>query len=225
MEVIQQLWFALWHQDIAMLTTPTLIWTFYGILFLIILLENSLLPAAFLPGDSLLIFVGVLSAKDALNYPLAIFILTIAASLGSWLGFIQGRWLSNTKIIKHWLGHIPEHYHQRAHTLFHRHGLAALFIGRFIGFVRTLLPPLIGLSGLNNRRFIFFNTMSAFLWITTLITAGFTLGQTTLFYKYQEDLTRLLLLIPIALLFFGLVFSLFFIIKKKRRHLTKKMDN
>lgn len=215
MEVIQQLWFALWHQDTTMLTDPTLIWTLYGIIFLVIILENGLLPAAFLPGDSTLIFVGVLSAKGALNYPLAILIMTIAASFGSWCGFIQGCWLGNSRIIRNWLSHIPEHYHQRAHLLFHKHGLAALFIGRFIGFVRTLLPPLAGISGLDNRRFLFFNGMSAFLWVTSLISFGFSLGSTTLFDKHREELTRLLLIIPIFFLLLGLICSIVVIIRRK----------
>ncbi len=53
-------------------------------------------------------------------------------------------------------------YHQRAHNLFHRHGLSALLVGRFIAFVRTLLPTIAGLSGLSNARFQFFNWMSGF---------------------------------------------------------------
>ncbi len=42
--------------------------------------------------------------------------------------------------------HLPSHYHQRAHHLFHKHGLSALLMGRFIAFVRTLLPTIAGLS-------------------------------------------------------------------------------
>ena len=81
--------------------------------------------------DSLLILVGVLIAKDTLDFPTTLIVLTAGASLGCWVGYLQGRWLSNTKIVKGWLSHLPPHYHQRAHSLFHRHGLAALLVGRF----------------------------------------------------------------------------------------------
>ena len=101
-------------------------------------------------GDSLLILVGVLIAKGAMGYPQTILLLTVAASLGCWVSYIQGRWLRNTRTVQNWLSHLPAHYHQRAHHLFHKHGLSALLIGRFIAFVRTLLPTIAGISGLNN---------------------------------------------------------------------------
>ncbi|VFS61209.1 Inner membrane protein YqjA [Leminorella grimontii] len=99
MDVIHTLWQALWHHDVAMLTNPSLVWTLYAILFTILLLENGVLPAAFLPGDSLLLLVGVLVAKGAINYPIALVVLTAGASIGSWIGFLQGRWLGNTKVV------------------------------------------------------------------------------------------------------------------------------
>lgn len=83
-------------------------------------------------------------------------ILTAAASLGCWLSYIQGRWLGNTKTVKGWLAQLPAKYHQRATCMFDRHGLLALLAGRFLAFVRTLLPTMAGISGLPNRRFQFF---------------------------------------------------------------------
>lgn len=216
MDVIHTLWQALWHHDIAMLTNPSLVWTLYGILFTILLLENGVLPAAFLPGDSLLLLVGVLVAKDAINYPLVIIILTTGASIGSWIGFLQGRWLGNTKLVQNWLSHIPPHYHQRAHTLFHRHGLAALFIGRFLAFVRTLLPTLAGISGLDGKRFQFFNWMSGFLWVIILTSLGYALGSTKIFDRYENELMKGLVLLPIILLVVGLIGSIVVVWRKKR---------
>ncbi|MCD1127693.1 DedA family protein [Jinshanibacter sp. LJY008] len=222
MDVIQTLWQALWHHDIAMLTNPSLTWTLYGILFTILLLENGVLPAAFLPGDSLLLLVGVLVAKGAINYPLAIVILTAGASIGSWVGFLQGRWLGNTALVQNWLSHIPPHYHQRAHNLFHRHGLAALFIGRFLAFVRTLLPTLAGVSGLDSKRFQFFSWMSGFLWVTILTSLGYALGSTKIFDRYENELMKCLVLLPIVLLVAGLIGSIIVIWRKKRAHNANK---
>ncbi|AKJ43219.1 DedA family protein [Pragia fontium] len=224
MDVIHTLWQALWHHDIAMLTNPSLVWTLYGILFTILLLENGVLPAAFLPGDSLLLLVGVLVAKGAINYPLAVVILTAGASIGSWIGFLQGHWLGNTKVVQNWLSHIPSHYHQRAHNLFHRHGLAALFIGRFLAFVRTLLPTLAGISGLNSGRFQFFNWMSGFLWVVILTSLGYALGSTKTFDRYENELMKGLVLLPIVLLVLGLVGSIIVIWRKKRESKANKSE-
>ena len=184
MELLTQLLQALWAQDFETLANPSMIGMLYFVLFVILFLENGLLPAAFLPGDSLLVLVGVLIAKGAMGYPQTILLLTVAASLGCWVSYIQGRWLGNTRTVQNWLSHLPAHYHQRAHHLFHKHGLSALLIGRFIAFVRTLLPTIAGLSGLNNARFQFFNWMSGLLWVLILTTLGYMLGKTPVFLKY-----------------------------------------
>ncbi|MEW5108154.1 DedA family protein [Morganella morganii] len=222
METMQQLFFALWHQDYETLSNPSLLWAIYIMLFAILFLENGLLPAAFLPGDSLLILVGVLIAKDTLDFPKTLIVLTAGASLGCWVGYLQGRWLSNTKIVKGWLSHLPPHYHQRAHSLFHRHGLAALLVGRFLAFVRTLLPMLAGIAGLNSRRFQFFNWLSGFLWVGILTSLGYGLGISPIFRKYEHHLMNILMLIPVVLLVFGLLASLWVVWKRKR---TKTSDD
>lgn len=216
MDIFNQLVHALWHQDYATLANPSLVWALYFVLFAILFMENGLLPAAFLPGDSLLILVGVLIAKGTMSFPLTLLILTTAASLGSWVGYIQGRWLGNTAIVQKWLGHLPAQYHQRAHQMFHRHGLSALLVGRFVAFVRTLLPTIAGLSGLNNARFQFFNWMSALLWILILTVFGYALGKTPLFRKYEDQLMQCLMLLPLVLLVCGLTGSLWVLWRKRQ---------
>ena len=93
MELLTQLLQALWAQDFETLANPSMIGMLYFVLFVILFLENGLLPAAFLPGDSLLVLVGVLIAKGAMGYPQTILLLTVAASLGCWDSYIPGRWL------------------------------------------------------------------------------------------------------------------------------------
>lgn len=224
MEIISSLIDALWQQDYETLANPSLAWTLYTVLFLIIFLENGLLPAAFLPGDSLLILVGVLIAKDAMNFPLTIVLLTTAASLGCWLSYIQGKWLGNTRVVQGWLAHLPVQYHERAHNLFHRHGLSALLVGRFLAFVRTLLPTIAGLSGLSSARFQLFNWISGLLWILILTTLGYFLGKTPLFLKYEDQLMNCLMLLPLVLLVGGLGGSLLLLWRKKQADRQDKGD-
>jgi hypothetical protein len=73
-------------------------------MFATLFLENGLLPASFLPGDSLLLLAGALIAKGVMDFVPTVAILTAAASLGCWLSYIQGRWLGNTVTVKRWLG-------------------------------------------------------------------------------------------------------------------------
>ncbi|MBC8948586.1 MULTISPECIES: DedA family protein [Xenorhabdus] len=220
MEIVTDLIYALWHQDYETLANPSLVWAIYILLFTILFLENGILPAAFLPGDSLLILVGVLIAKETMSFPVTLAILTTGASLGCWIGYLQGRWLGNTKLVQGWLSHLPAHYHQRAHNLFHRHGLSALLVGRFLAFIRTLLPTLAGLAGLKNGRFQIFNWLSGFIWVVILTTLGYALGKSPLFRQYEEYLMNFLVLLPVGLLLIGLIGSLTVIWRKKRTNKT-----
>lgn len=145
--------------------------------------------------------VGVLIAKGAMGYPQTILLLTVAASFGLlgqlYSGPLAGEYPHRAKLALS----SPAHYHQRAHHLFHKHGLSALLIGRFIAFVRTLLPTIAGISGLNNARFQFFNWMSGLLWVLILTSLGYLLGKTPVFMKYEDQLMSCLMLLPVVLLF------------------------
>ncbi|VFP87558.1 DedA family protein [Candidatus Erwinia haradaeae] len=221
MSILTSLIQALWKQDYVILADPTLIWTLYLVLFLILFLENGLLPTSFLPGDSLLILVGILIAEGAINCIVILFILTTAASLGCWVSYLQGKWLGNTYTVQRWLSYLPMKYHQKSKNIFHQYGLSALFFGRFIAFVRTILPILAGLSGLSHLRFQFFNWISSFLWVLILIMIGFIFGKTPIFHSYSNQLLCVMMLIPLALMLCGLISYIYLFFRKKLSNYKK----
>ncbi|MEQ9831061.1 DedA family protein [Pectobacterium versatile] len=216
MSVVHDIIQALWQQDFSALADPHVIWVIYGILFTTLFLENGLLPASFLPGDSLLLLTGAMIAKGVMSFFPTMILLTIAASLGCWLSYLQGRWLSDTRLVKGWLLQLPAHYHQRAHNLFHRHGLAALLVGRFLAFIRTLLPTMAGISGLNNTRFQIFNWLSGLLWVGGIVTLGYALSHIPLVKRYEDQVMTALILLPIILLVSGLIGMAIVVWRKKR---------
>ncbi|EMM5118837.1 TPA: DedA family protein [Providencia stuartii] len=208
MEVLREIVLALWHHDFLKLSNPEVLWVIYTVLFVVIVLENGVLPAAFLPGDTLLILSGALIAKGVLHFIPTILLLTTAASLGCWLGFLQGRWLSETKIVKRWLSQIPHEYHDKANHMFHKQGLYALLIGRFLAFVRTLLPVLAGLSELSHRRFHLFNWLSGLLWVGIIVTLGYALNQIPFVKQHEQIVISVLMILPVLLLIGGLIGSI-----------------
>ena len=215
MAVIQDIIAALWQHDFAALADPHIVSVVYFVMFATLFLENGLLPASFLPGDSLLILAGALIAQGVMDFLPTIAILTAAASLGCWLSYIQGRWLGNTKTVKGWLAQLPAKYHQRATCMFDRHGLLALLAGRFLAFVRTLLPTMAGISGLPNRRFQFFNWLSGLLWVSVVTIFGYALSMIAFVKRHEDQVMTFLMILPIALLTAGLLGTLFVVIKKK----------
>ncbi|MGL9751663.1 MAG: DedA family protein [Symbiopectobacterium sp.] len=217
MSVVHDIIQALWQQDFSALADPNVIWVIYCILFTTLFLENGLLPASFLPGDSLLLLTGAMIAKGVMSFVPTMFLLTIAASLGCWLSYLQGRWLGDTRIVKGWLLQLPAHYHQRAYHMFHRHGLVALLIGRFLAFIRTLLPTMAGISGLNSLRFQLLNWLSGFLWVLGIVTLGYTISHVPLVKRYEDQVMTALIILPIVLLISGLVGMLVMLLWHTRR--------
>jgi membrane protein DedA with SNARE-associated domain len=63
MAVIQDIIAALWQHDFAALADPHVVGVVYFVMFATLFLENGLLPASFLPGDSLLLLAGALIGK------------------------------------------------------------------------------------------------------------------------------------------------------------------
>ena len=215
MAVIQNIATALWQHDFAARADPRVVGIVYSIMFLTLLLENGLLPASFLPGDSLLILAGALIARGVMEFVPTILLLTTAASVGCWFSYLQGRWLGNTRIVKGWLQQLPTQYHQRAAFMFDKHGLMALLAGRFLAFVRTLLPTMAGISGLSNRRFQFFNWLSGLLWVGVVTSFGYALSMIPFVKRHEDQVMTFLMVLPIVLLVAGLVGALLVILKKR----------
>lgn len=215
MAVIQDIIAALWHHDFAALADPHVVGVVYLVMFATLFLENGLLPASFLPGDSLLLLAGALIARGCMDFVSTLLILTSAASLGCWLSYVQGRWLGNTRIVKSWLAQLPVKYHERATCMFDRHGLLALLAGRFLAFIRTLLPTMAGISGLSNRRFQLFNWLSALLWVGVVISLGYAISMIPFVKRHEDQVMTFLMVLPVFLLVIGLIGAVTVVLKKK----------
>lgn len=216
MDVLREIVDALWHQDFVALANPSVIWVVYAVLFTTLFLENGLLPASFLPGDSLLLLSGTLIAKGVMGFVSTLFVLSLAAGLGCWLSYLLGRWLGHTGLVKGWLQQLPARYHQRAQNLFSRHGLMALVIGRFLSFVRTLLPTMAGISGLSSARFQLFNWLSAVVWVSALLSLGYAFSLIPLVKRYESQVMTGLIMLPLLLLMVGLSGTMLVIWRKRR---------
>jgi membrane-associated protein len=65
----------------------------------------------------------------------------------------------------------------RVESLLARRGGLAIFVGRFIGFVRSLLPFVAGAAGMGYRRFLAYDLPAAIAWGVSSVLAGVLLGE------------------------------------------------
>ncbi|CAJ1180502.1 Protein DedA [Companilactobacillus paralimentarius] len=151
----------------------------YGLIFLMIFIETGIVVLPFLPGDSLLFLCGSLAAisNSSLNPLLLIVLLGLAASLGDSLNFEIGkRFGEHISQSPRWQKIVKPKHLQQAHEFFDRHGNSAIFLGRFMPIIRTLVPFTAGGSEMKYKNFLIYNIIGGFSWVLLCIGAGFFFG-------------------------------------------------
>ncbi|HZW61192.1 MAG TPA: DedA family protein [Candidatus Babeliales bacterium] len=167
------------HLDdhLIQLVTTYGIWT-YIFLFGIIFLETAIIPAAILPGDSLLFASGALAASAAgvLNIHLLFILLVAASVMGNGLNYYIGKWLGPKIFRSHHSWLFNKKHIDNAHRYYERYGGKTIIIARFIPIVRTVAPFIAGIGYMTYRQFFVYNLTGALLWIGFLLYGSFLFG-------------------------------------------------
>jgi len=146
--------------------------------YLLVALMAMAETAAFLgfiaPGEFAVIFGGVLAGEGTLSIELLIGIVWAAVVAGDTIGFLIGRRYGRgfaerfgPKV------RLTEDRLKKVEGYFDRHGGKTIFFGRWIGFVRPLMPFTAGTSGLSYRRFLPYDVLGAGTWAATFCLLGF----------------------------------------------------
>ncbi len=89
------------------------------------------------------------------------------AVAGDHVGYLVGRWMGpgihQTRFAARYRESLT-----RAEQMIRRRGAWAIFIGRFIPSIRSILPPLLGISGFPLARFSLMDVMACMLWSLAL---------------------------------------------------------
>lgn len=151
----------------------------YLILFAVIFIETGAVIFPFLPGDSLLFAAAALSANVSydLNIGLFIIIFLVAAIGGDSLNFFFGNQFGEIIPRHRILGKfIKEKDLAKARGFFYKYGAMAIFFGRFIPIIRTLIPFVAATSDFPYKRFIKYNLIACISWVTICCGAGYYFG-------------------------------------------------
>ena len=146
----------------------------YLILFLIIFCETGLIVTPFLPGDGLLLTVGVISATGALSIFWLVPILIIAAILGNFVNYNVGRY-AGKRIMKTRNKYFHK-YINDSHEFFEKHGDLAVTVSRFFPIVRTYVPFVAGLSDMTPTLFNKYNVIGGVGWVLIFVVGGYFIG-------------------------------------------------
>jgi membrane protein DedA with SNARE-associated domain len=147
----------------------TSFFTHHGLplLFVVVMLESFGIP---LPGETALIFFGVLASQGNYDVTWVITVAAIAAivgdNLGYWLiGRLGGRALFNRN---RWLKRWADSVLPRAERIMDRHGGKAVFFGRFVAILRFTAAWIAGLGRMHWWKFLFWNAAGGIVWATAV---------------------------------------------------------
>jgi membrane protein DedA with SNARE-associated domain len=130
------------------------------------------------PGETSLIAAAVLASQGHLSLPLVIASAAVAAIVGDNVGYVigrrGGRWLltrpgrwkeSRTRLL------------ERGDAFFARHGAKAVFLGRWVPFLRVTAAWVAGANRMRWPRFLFWNALGGITWATSVGVSAYFLGK------------------------------------------------
>jgi membrane-associated protein len=148
----------------------------YAVLFLIIFAETGLVVFPFLPGDSILFISGTVVATADLNVHVLVAVLAAAAILGDTVNYSIGHYIGPKVFDRPDSRWFRQEHLRRTQRFYDKYGGLTIIIGRFVPIIRTFAPFLAGVAGMRYPRFLSYNVVGAFLWIASLIYAGYLFG-------------------------------------------------
>lgn len=185
------------------------------LVLMIIFIESGLFFGFFLPGGPVLFISGVVIAsangallpfnQELLNLTFWTFLFVVAATVGSFTGYWFGHKFGYILQKKKSGWFIKQEHIQAANNFYEKKGGFAVLISRFLPIARTYAPIVGGMVNMDIKRFAFYNVLGALIWVTSLTSLGFILGDT----PWVKENLKWIILALVLFVTLPVVFKLF----------------
>jgi undecaprenyl-diphosphatase len=140
--------------------------------------ETVALLDAIVPGEVGLVLLGAAAARADVSIISIIVIGSVGAFAGDSVSWYVGhRW--GTSLVTRW-----NPVRQRlegplisAERHFDRYGGRTVFLARFVGALRAIVPLVAGTAGMPYRRFVPWNAVASVAWVSTVVVLGAVFGE------------------------------------------------
>lgn len=168
--------------------------------FLIAFAESLVIVGLFLPGWLLLVGFGSMIGADVLGFYPIVIAAYFGAVLGEYFSFYLG--FRYHERILNWPVFIKQKkLFDYSHRFFENYGVIGVFVGRFFGPARAVIPFIAGVSEMNKRTFFWVNTISGLLWAPAYLFPGILIGAAVSIESEKANtLALILVLIGVALM-------------------------
>lgn len=184
---------------------------------ILIALENIFPP---LPSEVILPLAGFTASQGNMNIIAAIIWTTIGSLVGAIVLYQLGAWLGRERI-RHYANKLPlvkVKDIDKAESWFTKHENQAVFFGRMIPVVRSLISIPAGVERMPIKVFILYSTAGSLIWNTALISAGYLLGEQ---WHLVETYVGILQYIVIAAV---LIFTAHFVFTRLKKRRVRKQS-
>ncbi len=187
------------------------------LVLIILFIETGIIFGFFLPGDPLLFVSGMVLAAagestqlfetqifNLLFWMLLFIISTIAGNFfGYWFGFKFKHIVNRTEDT--WF--LKRKHIRTAHDFYEKKGGFAIAIARFLPIVRTFAPIIAGTVEMDFKKFAYYNVVGAVIWVGSITTLGYVLGDIPWVQANLEYILLGLVLLVTAPVFLKLFFK------------------
>jgi undecaprenyl-diphosphatase len=148
----------------------------YWIAFFAALLETTFGIGLILPGSTIILFLGALSARGYLDIGDLIWFSVLGAIIGDNVNYYLGR-KYGTKWLEKGFWFLKSNHIKKARYFMDTHGAKSVFLGRFIPSVKEVVPFIAGSLKMNKRTFMLWNVLGAAGWGFEWVLAGYIFAQ------------------------------------------------
>ena len=177
---------------------------YFGIAALMVL-ENVFPP---IPSELIMPFAGFAAARGNLSTTGVVVAGTVGSLLGTLPWYVAGRLLSLERLkawssrYGRWLTVSPSDI-GKAEQWFQRRGASAVFLGRMVPAVRSVISAPAGLTKMGLSRFLLWSLAGSLLWVGVLVAAGFLLeGQYDRVGHWLDPVTKVILGVALLVYFY-----------------------
>jgi membrane protein DedA with SNARE-associated domain len=161
--------------------------------FLLMAAENIFPP---IPSEMIMPLAGFAAARGDMHIAIVILVGTLGSIAGALPWYYAGRLFGQDRIRRLAARHgrlmtvTPEDFDKALHT-FERHGRAAVFFGRLIPAIRTLISVPAGIARMSMPVFLAYSVVGSAIWTGLLAAAGYILqSQYTLIEGYVDPVSK-----------------------------------
>ncbi|UDG80525.1 DedA family protein [Candidatus Annandia pinicola] len=130
--------------------------------FIVSFLESLALTGLFLPGTILMITLGTFIGNHKISLYSSWFIGIIGCLLGDWISYFIGVKLKKKSIEK--LKFLNVSIIEKIEYYLNNYSIITIFLGKFIGPIRPLIPILSGILGVPIKKFFYPDLLGCILW-------------------------------------------------------------